>query len=191
MGFAAHFEEIAIQQQKVCVGFAAAYGSACDALIDTIIAQLRLGKKILFAGNGGSACDAMHIAGEFVGRYKRERSGMAAIALSADTGIITAVGNDYGYAHIFARQIEALGHQGDIFIALSTSGKSPNILAACDAATNKGLHCALFTGAKGRDADVAAQRFIYESVDTAIIQQCTMATLHLIADKVEEHMVTL
>ncbi len=191
MTFASILAENARQQQDVTVRFAAEYGDALNRFIEFIGNQLKNGHKILFAGNGGSACDAMHIVGEFVGRYKRERAGMAALALSADSGILTAVGNDYGYEQVFARQVEALGRKGDVLIALSTSGKSPNILAACEKAKAQGVHSALFTGAKGRGAACAEHVFVYDSTDTAIIQQCTMATLHLMADNIEQQMVNL
>lgn len=187
--FASIFSDMSHTQHDVSLQFAMQYGEDIDRFIALITQQLKQGRKILFAGNGGSACDAMHIAGEFVGRYKRERNGMAALALSADSGILTAVGNDYGYEQVFARQVEALGASGDILIALSTSGKSPNILSACVKAKERGMHVALFTGQKGKDATAYADHiFAYESTDTAIIQQCSMASLHLMADVIEQQM---
>jgi D-sedoheptulose 7-phosphate isomerase len=112
---------------------------------------LRAGRKILFAGNGGSAADAQHWAGELVSRFYYDRPGLPAIALTTDTSILTAIGNDYGYDHTFSRQIEALGQEGDVFVALSTSGRSPNILRAVDAARQRGLKVIGFTGRKGGD----------------------------------------
>lgn len=107
------------------------------------------GHKILFCGNGGSAADAQHWAAEVVGRFQKDRPGMPAIALTTDTSILTAVGNDYGYDHIFARQVEALGQQGDVLVAISTSGNSPNVLAAAQAARDKGMKIIGFTAAGG------------------------------------------
>jgi len=103
------------------------------------IASLSSGGKILLAGNGGSAADAQHLAGELISRFAFDRRGLPAIALTTDTSILTAIGNDYGYEHIFARQIEALGVVGDIFIGYSTSGKSPNIIRAFNQAHESGM----------------------------------------------------
>lgn len=105
--------------------------------------------KILLAGNGGSAADAQHIAGELVSRFAFDRPGLAAVALTTDTSILTAIGNDYGYEKLFARQIQALGSPKDVFIGYSTSGRSPNILKAFEEAKQKGLICVGLTGNKG------------------------------------------
>jgi D-sedoheptulose 7-phosphate isomerase len=112
-------------------------------------AALRSGGKVLFAGNGGSAADAQHWAGELVSRFYYDRPGLAAIALTTDTSVLTAIGNDYGFDYVFARQIEALGRKGDVFIAISTSGNSANILRAADAARERGLGVIGFTGKTG------------------------------------------
>ena len=109
------------------------------------------GNKIMFAGNGGSAADAQHLAAELVGRLGRDRPGLAAIALTADTAILTAVGNDYGFEDVFARQVDAIGKAGDVLIAISTSGRSPNLLKALRAAGAKGIAAIGFTGATGGD----------------------------------------
>jgi D-sedoheptulose 7-phosphate isomerase len=111
--------------------------------------RLRAGGKLLLCGNGGSAADAQHWAGELVGRFHYDRPGLAAIALTVDSAVLTAVGNDYGYARIFARQVEALGRKGDVLFALSTSGRSPNVLAAIEAARAIGMDCVGFTGRGG------------------------------------------
>ncbi len=102
------------------------------------IDALRRGNKILFAGNGGSAADAQHLAGELVSRFNYDRPGLPAFALTTDTSVLTAIGNDYGYERLFARQIEAVGDAGDVLFAISTSGRSPNILSALQAARDKG-----------------------------------------------------
>lgn len=111
--------------------------------------SLKTGRKILFCGNGGSAADAQHLAAEFVGRFVLERQGMPAIALTTDTSIMTAVGNDYGFEQIFARQVQALGQSEDVLVAFSTSGNSPNVLAAIQIARSKGMSCIGFTGYSG------------------------------------------
>lgn len=113
------------------------------------IAALRAGRKILFAGNGGSAADAQHLAGELVSRFNYDRPGLAAFALTTDTSVLTAIGNDYGYERLFARQVEAVGNPGDVFIGISTSGRSPNILKALQAARAKGLVTVGLTGRSG------------------------------------------
>src|SRR5215467_6356006 len=116
---------------------------------ETIAHGLRTGHKVLFFGNGGSAADAQHLAAELVGRFGPDRSPLAAISLSTDTSILTAVGNDYGYEKVFARQIEALGQPGDTAIGISTSGNSPSVLEALDVARKKGLFTVGFSGETG------------------------------------------
>ena len=113
------------------------------------VAALGHGHKVLFAGNGGSAADAQHLAAELVSRYAYDRPGLPALALTTDTSVLTAIGNDYGYEHLFARQIEAVGAAGDVFIGLSTSGRSPNVLKALDTARTKGLVTVGMTGRAG------------------------------------------
>jgi len=117
--------------------------------VDVCVQALRSGGKILFAGNGGSAADAQHWAGELVSRFNYDRPGLAGIALTTDTSALTAIGNDYGYDYVFARQVEALGRNGDVFIAISTSGNSPNIVRAIRAARDIGISVIGFTGRKG------------------------------------------
>ena len=113
------------------------------------VAALGHGQKVLFAGNGGSAADAQHLAAELVSRYAYDRPGLPAMALTTDTSVLTAIGNDYGYEHLFVRQIEAVGTAGDVFFGLSTSGRSPNVLKALDAARAKGLVTVGMTGRAG------------------------------------------
>lgn len=119
-----------------------------EAVSKACIKCFESGRKILLAGNGGSAADAQHIAGEFVSRFAFDRPGLPAIALTVDTSILTAVGNDYGYERLFARQIQALGREGDVFIAYSTSGSSPNIIAALEQANQLDLISVGLTGNK-------------------------------------------
>src|SRR5438045_2480689 len=118
-------------------------------IADVMITSLHAGNKLLVAGNGGSAADAQHIAGEFLSRLNFDRSPLPAIALTTDTSVLTAIGNDYGFEKIFERQVRGLGRAGDVFIAISTSGSSPNILAGLTAARNLGLHTIGFTGDRG------------------------------------------
>lgn len=118
-------------------------------VVDASVEALRRGNKLLFAGNGGSAADAQHWAGELVSRFNFDRPGLAGIALTTDTSILTAIGNDYGYDYVFARQIEALGRGGDVFFAISTSGNSANIVCAIKAARERGIKVVGFTGAGG------------------------------------------
>ena len=113
------------------------------------IDALRNGKKLLFCGNGGSAADAQHWAGELVSRFYYDRPGLAAIALTTDSSILTAIGNDYGYDYVFARQVEALGQSGDVLVAISTSGNSPNVLRAADVARARDMQVIAFTGRSG------------------------------------------
>lgn len=120
-----------------------------DRAVTLCIDALRAGNKVMFAGNGGSAADAQHWAGELVSRFYYDRPGLAAVALTTDSSILTAIGNDYGYDYTFARQVEAIGRSGDVLVAISTSGNSKNILRAADAAVDRGIAVVGFTGALG------------------------------------------
>ena len=132
---AAHFEQSLAALARATQD--AALLATARKIAAVIIAALRSGNKLLIVGNGGSAADAQHIAAEIVGRYKQDRPGYAAIALTTDTSALTAIANDYGFEQVFARQVEGLGQRGDVLLALSTSGRSPNILAALRAARGK------------------------------------------------------
>ena len=120
-----------------------------EKIADACMAAIRAGKKVLFAGNGGSAADAQHLAAEFVSRFAFDRAGLPAFSLVTDTSVMTAVGNDYGFEHLFSRQIQAVGVAGDVFVGISTSGQSPNILKALTEARGKGLVTVGFTGESG------------------------------------------
>jgi len=142
--------------------------------------------KILLAGNGGSAADAQHIAGEFVSRFAFDRPGLPAIALTTDTSIMTAIGNDYGYEKLFARQVQALGNQGDIFIGYSTSGKSPNILLALQEARAKGLVCIGLTGNRGGPMrDLCNYTLAVPNAETPKIQEGHLVLGHILCGLVE------
>jgi D-sedoheptulose 7-phosphate isomerase len=154
-----------------------------------IIAALRSGNKLLIIGNGGSAADAQHIAAEIVGRYKRDRPGYAALALTTDTSALTSIANDYGFEQVFARQVEGLGKRGDVLLALSTSGKSPNILAALRLAREHGLVTIGFTGTKGENLRALCDHLLVSPTDdTPIIQQIYLAVAHGICDEIEQIM---
>src|SRR6185312_13327557 len=126
----------------------AGFLTSIEKITDALAGSLQAGGKVLLCGNGGSAADAQHIAAELVARYEMERAAMAAIALTTDTSALTAIGNDYGFDHVYERQVLALGKKGDVLIAISTSGKSPNILKALEAAKKLGLVTVGFSGAK-------------------------------------------
>jgi D-sedoheptulose 7-phosphate isomerase len=157
-----------------------------NAIAETAIAALKAGNKLLLAGNGGSAADAQHLAAEIVGRYKIDRPGWAAIALTTDTSALTAIGNDYGFAEIFARQVQALGRRGDVLWGFSTSGTSPNVIAALQAARALGLATVGFTGARGSAMAAHCDTlFVAPTADTPVVQQIHMAAGHAICDAIE------
>jgi D-sedoheptulose 7-phosphate isomerase len=154
---------------------------------DEIIQAYKRGNKTLLAGNGGSAADAQHIAAEFVSRFYFDRPGLPSIALSSDPSAVTAIGNDYGYENLFARQVEAHGKSGDIFIGISTSGKSPNVLKAIEKAKKMGLKTVALTSAKG--GQMAAMCHFAIQVPSEItpkIQECHITIGHAICAGVEE-----
>jgi D-sedoheptulose 7-phosphate isomerase len=153
------------------------------------VTALRGGHKLLFAGNGGSAADAQHWAGELVSRFYYDRPGLPAIALTTDTSILTAIGNDYGYDYVFARQVEALGQEGDVLLAISTSGNSRNIVRAIEAAREKQMKVIGFTGqAGGQMADLCDLCFRVPSSETPRIQEGHEALGHLLCALIEAEM---
>ncbi|MBT4166175.1 D-sedoheptulose 7-phosphate isomerase [archaeon] len=154
-----------------------------------IIESLKNNGKILICGNGGSAADAQHITGELVGRYKMERKGLPAIALTTDTSILTAWGNDYEFETIFSRQVEALGKKEDILIGISTSGNSENIIKAIEEAKKIGLRIITFTGHEGgKMKDLSDANINIPSDDTPRIQESHMVAYHTICELVEKEM---
>jgi D-sedoheptulose 7-phosphate isomerase len=145
------------------------------------------GGKLLIFGNGGSASDAQHVAAEFVGRFLRERKALAAIALTTDTSVLTSIGNDYAFDRIFVRQIEALGRPGDVALGISTSGQSPNVLAALDEARQRGLVTIAVTGRDGGAIGRAAAIHInVPSASTPRVQEVHRTLLHVICDLAEQ-----
>jgi len=149
------------------------------------------GRKLLLAGNGGSAADAQHLAGEIVSRMNYDRAPAAALALTTDTSVLTAIGNDYGYERVFERQILGLGRPGDVFIAISTSGRSPNILRAIDAAKEQGIVTVGFTGRTGGAMPSRCDLCLRAPSDsTPLIQQIHITAGHIICGLVEERLFT-
>ncbi len=145
------------------------------------------GKKLILFGNGGSATDASHIAAEFINRFKRERPGLPAIALNTDVAVLTAIANDYDFSEIFARQLKSLSDEGDIVIAISTSGASKNIHKALDVARKKKLVIISFTGEKGtRMASRSAYAFVVASTDTPRVQEVHITLGHILCQMVDE-----
>ncbi len=145
------------------------------------------GKKLILFGNGGSSTDASHIAAEFVNRFRRERPGLPAIALNTDMAVITSIANDYDFSEVFSKQLKTIAGDGDIVIAISTSGNSPNILKAMDTAKRKRLTTIAFTGLKGEKfASRATYAFVVPSESTPRIQETHITLGHVICQMVEE-----
>ena len=157
--------------------------------VSALVGCITGGGKVLTCGNGGSASDAQHFAAEFVGRFERERPGLAAIALTTDTSILTAIGNDYDFASIFSKQVQALGAPGDVLLAMSTSGNSTNVVAAVEAAHAKEMTVVALTGHKGgRIRELLTETDVMVCVPhdrTARIQEVHLLVLHCLCDAVD------
>jgi D-sedoheptulose 7-phosphate isomerase len=148
---------------------------------------LGAGKKLLVFGNGGSAADAQHLSAELVGRFQKERAAMPAIALTTDSSILTSVANDYSFKQVFARQLEALGQPGDVALGISTSGESPNVLAALQVARAKGLKTIALTGRDGGSVGAAADIHVnVPDQSTARVQEVHRTILHVMCEVIEE-----
>ncbi len=163
-----------------------------DALVDVVnllVGTFENGRKVLLFGNGGSAADAQHLAAEFINRLRLDRKPLPALSLSTDTSVLTSVANDTGFEKVFARQVEALGRVDDVAMALSTSGRSPNILEGVAAARHHGLITVCFTGAEGEElANQCDYRLVVPSSDTTRIQECHILAGHVICELVEREM---
>jgi D-sedoheptulose 7-phosphate isomerase len=170
--------------------FLAECAEELEQAIDLIAGALRDGRKLLLFGNGGSAADAQHIAAEFVGRFLRERRPLPAIALTTDTSALTAIANDYGFDEVFARQVRALGARGDVALAISTSGRSPNVLRAVEAARDAGLKVVALTGGSGEPLAGAADIVLRVSASTlaARIQETHILIGHVICELVDQRL---
>jgi D-sedoheptulose 7-phosphate isomerase len=162
---------------------------AMHAIASVITRAFRNGGKLLIAGNGGSAADAQHIAGELLSRFNFDRVPLPALALTTDTSVLTAIGNDYGFDQAFERQLRGLGRPGDVFLAISTSGRSPNILAALKAARAKGITTIGFTGDGQRDMSTYCDHCLAApSGETPLIQQIHIVAAHAICGLVEQEL---
>jgi D-sedoheptulose 7-phosphate isomerase len=167
--------------------FFAANEQLISALAREICQALERGNKILLFGNGGSAADAQHIAAEWIGRFQRERRPLAAIALTTDTSILTSIGNDYGYEQVFVRQVRGLGSKGDVSIALSTSGNSPNVLLATAAARELGMVTAGLTGSDGgKLGSLVSYHLNVAHKSTARVQEIHIMIGHILCELVDE-----
>ncbi len=154
---------------------------------EVMIAALRAGKKVMFCGNGGSAADSQHLAAELMGRYLRDRRPLPALSLTVDTSALTAIGNDYGYAEVFARQLAGIGAQGDVLVGLSTSGNSENVVRAVAVAKDLGIQTVVLTGQSGgKLAAIADLCIAVPSGKTNEIQEMHIAIGHLVCGLVEE-----
>lgn len=159
-------------------------------IVHAIVTALRDGKKVLWCGNGGSAAEAQHMAAELSGRYLRERPGLHSEALSVNSSTLTCVGNDYGYEHVFARQVEAFAHPGDVVIGMTTSGSSRNIVLALEAAKRRGAIAVAFTGnGGGKVAEVADHALIGPDGYAAIVQEVHQVMAHIVCDLVEQQLI--
>ncbi len=155
------------------------------ALIEDCADTLRRGGKILFAGNGGSFADAQHLAAEFASRLRRDREPLASLALGTNNSSISAIANDYGYEQVFARELECIANQGDVFIPISTSGNSPNILAAIATAARLNITTVGLTGQSGGKMATACECIRAPSTDTAHVQECPIVLGHILCGMVE------
>ena len=160
---------------------------AITAAAEIIVEALKQQGCVYICGNGGSAADAQHIAGELVGRFRRERKALAAVALSTDSSVVTSIANDYGYEHIFSRQVEAMVRKGDVLWAISTSGNSANVVAAAKLAKSKGAKVLAFTGRLDSELEKLADVcFCAENKLTARCQEIHQLGYHIICDLVEQ-----
>ena len=167
------------------------FKSAIERIAAAWTKALASGGKIMLAGNGGSAGDAQHLAGELISRLNFDRAPLAAIALTVDTSVLTAVGNDYGYEQVFERQVRGLGRAGDVFVGISTSGRSPNILSALRAARSLGVVTVGFTGKKGGDMPPLCDHTLHAPSDrTPMIQQAHIMAGHIVCGLVEAQLFT-
>ena len=162
---------------------------AIESAVSLLVAAFGDGKKLLVMGNGGSAADAQHFVAEIVGRFKLERSALPALALTTDTSILTAIGNDYGYDRVFSRQVEAHAAPGDVVVGISTSGNSPNVQFALEAARERGCRTLALLGKDGGSIKgVAELSLIVPSSDTPRIQEGHITIIHIVCDLVERRL---
>lgn len=176
----------AIAEHLEVVGKVREQQAVLESIARAMTASLRVGGKILWCGNGGSAGDAQHLAAELVGRFQRERRGLPSLALTTDSSTLTSIANDYGFAAVFARQVEALGAAGDVLVGISTSGNSENVICALRTAREQGLVTVAFTGVGGgKMAGLADHLFAVPSRVTARIQEAHILAGHMLCDWIE------
>jgi len=186
--YTAHYLATSRAAMEAFAADAAAHATVQGMAAD-ICASLRRGGRYLICGNGGSAADAQHIAGEMIGRLMYDHAPLAAIALSADSTVLTATGNDYGFEQVFSRQVLGLGQPGDVLLAISTSGNSPNVLAAIAAARQRGMAVHGFAGGTGGAmAGLCDRLLLPASAWTPIVQQVYMTAAHLVCALVEREL---
>lgn len=180
-------KKISEEHKKVCEKtFDQLHCEVLEQIVREILKAFKSGNKLLICGNGGSAADSQHIAAEFIGRFNRERRSLPAVALTTDTSILTAIGNDYGYEKTFSRQVEGLGVKGDVLIAISTSGNSKNVLEAVRAAKEKSIVTIALTGETGGQlGSLADITFKAASQKTPHIQEMHITVLHAVSEIVE------
>ncbi len=174
------------EHRRTADAFLEAQAGSVEAVARLLVGAFRAGRRVFFFGNGGSAADAQHLAAEFVNRFLRERPPLAALALTTDTSVLTSVANDRAYDEVFARQLEALAAEGDVAVALSTSGRSPSVVRGIEVARKLGLRAVVFTGARGealaRAADAA---LVVPSEATPRIQEVHILAGHVVCELVE------
>ncbi|MFN6963423.1 MAG: SIS domain-containing protein [Pyrinomonadaceae bacterium] len=176
------------QHLEVITSLKAEHGGSIESCVEILKSTFESGRKVLICGNGGSAADAQHIAAEFVGRYETERKALPAIALTTDTSALTALANDYDFERVFARQIAALASEGDCLIAISTSGNSPNVIAAVMEARSRGCRVIAMTGAGGKKlASLADAAILVPSGRTARIQEGHITVAHIFCEMLDDH----
>lgn len=161
--------------------------SQIEGLTNICLSALRNGGKIIFAGNGGSFADAQHLSAEFTSRFLFDRAPLASLVLGANNSAISAIGNDYGYEQVFARELICIAKRGDVFIPISTSGNSPNILAAVKASKELGIATVALTGESGGQLKLMCNSICIPSTDTARIQECHIMVGHILCGLVEKY----
>lgn len=177
------------QHVTVIQAFVKSNARQIDHLMGALPIAIDYGNKILICGNGGSASDSNHFAAELIGRFEKNRKALPAISLTADNSVLTCLANDFGYETVFAKQIEALGNTGDILIAISTSGRSQNIIRAMEQAKKQGLMVILFTGINGKTCELADLVIDVPTDNTARIQECHIFLIHLLSKAIEDYFI--
>lgn len=182
-------EQYFANHNAVIKAFSETAAPQIEAMVESIIEAIRAGGKLLIMGNGGSAADAQHFAAEMVGRFQLERQAIPAIALTTDTSILTAIGNDYGFEAVFSRQVEALANPGDAVLGISTSGRSSNILRAMEVAKERGCKVLCLAGRDGGPmAELADLSLVVNSHETPHIQETHLTVIHLMCKFIEERL---